>query len=446
MSSFSIRPVGFSESEKASLEAILTIARGTLSDDWRWTVHGSADVCLVAVESEADWTRYSAELSSSRLVACAPPALNLNTPWRIEREPEKLPPLRQITRTLNALGAAIASGEWTPSSAPSALAENAHRRHVEPVFVPGAATSVSETRPIDTEGRKSGNAVAGIVGESEVGTPTGAAPATASIPRQRVKPVYVPKAPAHTSETGDVAGKPGVAIAGFTAGAAPGSQQLETEAGQPPPVKAGVSDDCYDPAGYLIAIIREYRADGVPRRLSCTDGKGGILRIESGRAFCSVPGEKIALLPILSVSRNRIDVKLLSDTDLASEPLPADIPALAIDDLIFLSVLKGSQGRMWAGCRADETVRLKQWPNLSCLPDSLEYLKLAAFMSSNNANVQTIAEQTRTPVEQVIDFHNACMAVELLDRGGEAAVREKSINPSVRALYQKIAKRLQSEI
>lgn len=386
MSSFSIRPVGFPEREHASLEAILTIARGTLRDNWRWIAEGSADVCLVAVESKEEWRRYCNELSPSQLVACAPPSLDIEVPWRIDRDPDKLPPLRQVVQALNALGAAMVSAGGLPDATASRGSPHADT----------PPKSTFESRTLAPE--------AGNLGLGKSGT----GPIIRTFSEAPVPPV-------------------------------PEQERINDRF----PV-ADESGKFYDPDRYLIGIVRECLADGVSRRLSCADG-GGTLLVDPERALCLVFSDNVALLPILSASRDKIQVQLLSQADLA-EALAAHAQALAVNDVLFLSALLGSHGRIWRGCANDEPVRLRQWPGLGHLPNSVEYINLAAFMSGNNADVQTIAERTGMPVGQVIDFHNACMAVELLDRGGEVAVREKSINPNVRALYQKIAKRLQGEV
>lgn len=384
MSSFSIRPVGFPERDYVWLEAILTIAGGRLHDNWRWTAEGLADVYLVSVESVSEWDRYLAELAPDRLIACAIPDLDIDARWRIDRDRGKLPALRDITQVLNAVGFDLGSSSFTADArgeAPSRLRATA---------VPQPGTPLAPVKPeeIAVEASSSTSFLQGVSVPAGLKQPDADAPCA-----------------------------------------------IFTEA---------LIDETYDPEQYLMGIVRECLADRVPRRLSCSDG-GGTLLIDPERNQCLISGGKLALLPILSALRDGIEVTLLRHPELTQEAVAAHAHALAIDDALFLSVLLGSRGRIWAGCRFDEPVKLKQWPGFGHLPNSVEYLKLAAFMSGNNADVRTIAERTGIPEDLVINFHNACMAVGLLERGGEVAVRDKSINQNVRDLYEKIAKRLQGE-
>lgn len=387
MSSFFIQPIGFPERENVWLEAILTIGRNILHDKWQWTLSGPAEVYLVAVESVAAWERYRAEFSSSHLVACALPSLDIDARWRIDRDREKLPALRQVTQVLNALGAEIASTEAIPSVA-AAVATPAN---VMPQPSSVSNLDMPESSPWDSERLSTGAVLQGVSGEPSLREPG---------PEENIPPLSTSYA---------------------------------------------ISDDTYDPEKYLMGIVRECLADGMPRRMSCSDGDSTVV-IDPARNQCVMQDDEPAQCQILSLARDRIEVRLLSKAELMGETLATQAHTLPITDLLFLSVLLGSQGRMWAGCQTDEPIRLKQWPGLGHLPDSVEYINLAAFMSGNNADIKTIVERTGMSQRQVIDFHNACMAVDLLDRGGEVVVREKSINPSVRDLYQKIAKRLQGEV
>jgi hypothetical protein len=350
MSCFYVRPIGFPESEHAWLEAILTLGHGRLRHDWRWTTEGSADAYLAAVKSPAQWQGYRAELPPGRLIACALPDLELDARWRVRRDREHPPGLRELTGVLNELGDELAAG-------PVAVAE-------PPVPTPASSPEIP-------------------------------APQRAEEPTETF----------HTSPT---------------------------------------AGEVYDPEHYLIGIVREALADGAPRRLACADG-GDTVLIEPERQLYFVPDDKVFLGPILSAPRHRIDVRRLASAELARDTAAIQAHGLPLADLMFLSALAGSEGRLWIGCRADEPVRLRQWPDLKPLLHYVEYVNLAAFMSSNTADVRTIAAHTGAGVEKVVNFHNACAALGLLERGGELSIRQKPVSAGVRELYQKIAKRLHGE-
>jgi hypothetical protein len=343
MSFYFIRPVGFPEDEYAKLEAVLTIAHSRLHDDWQCTADGPADIYLVTVESLREWNRHQAELPRDRLLACILPGLEIDgARWWIQRDPKHLPSLLALARTLNAIGAELASGDLSSAPAP----------------VPGASKPVQVTLP--------------------------------AIP---------------VDDAGDF----------------------------------------YDPDKHLIGIIRECLADGLPRRLTCGDESGAVL-VEPGRGVCFVSGDNVLSSPLLSAPRDEIQVRRLDDGQLARDISAMGSRGRDLGDLIFLSALFGSRGRLWAGCRCDEPVRLKQWPDSRNLLHHVEFIGLMAFMSSNTADVNAIAVRTGAPEDKVINFHNACMALDLLDRGGEVSIREKPVDPEMRTLYGKIARRLRSEV
>jgi hypothetical protein len=201
----------------------------------------------------------------------------------------------------------------------------------------------------------------------------------------------------------------------------------------------------YNPEFHLPGILRDAQADGIPRRLLCDDG--GALRIDPDPKLYFAPGDKIALWPILSAPRGQISVSLLSHADLAGQVAAIRSHGMALDELIFLSVLLGSKGRLWIGCSPEEPVRLRRWPdlkNLSQFPDAREYIRLATFMSTNTADIKTIVSHSGIQEEKVINFHNGFESLGLLDRGGSISLEEKSGDPKAHKLYEKIAARLKS--
>jgi hypothetical protein len=341
---YSIRPVGFSKNEYTKFEAIMTIAQGRLYDEWQCIAEGPADIYLVTVESLQEWNRHQVELPRDRLLACTLPGFEIDgARWWIQRDPEHLPSLLALARTLNLIGAELASGNLS-----------------------GAPISVKPETP-----------------------------------------------------------KPMEAIS--------------------PATPANDADSFYDPDRHLIGIIRECLADGLPRRLACEDKSGAVL-VEPRRGICFVPGDDVLSSPLLSAPRDQIQVHRLGDEQLARDISTMNARGRALNDLIFLAALLGSQGRLWVGCRHDEPVRLKQWLDFRNLFHHMDFIGLMAFMNSNTADVNAIAARTGISIDKVINFHNACMALDLLDRGGEVSIREKPANPEMRSLYGKIAKRLQSEV
>jgi hypothetical protein len=395
VSSFFIQPIGFPASEHDRLEALLIIGRGMLRDDWHWTTEGPADIYLVAVESLAQWEKHRAKLPPERLVACVLPGLEPDARWRIKRAPEHLPSFRELTQVLNS------AAEGLPASAviyTGAVPHEAVKKGLAPAAAPATVLAVPPESAAEQP-------VAPAMAAPEI------ASRAAMLPPEPIVPV-------------------------------PGDRHHEPSH---PALTAAVDGDVYDPEEYLIGIVREALADGVPRRAACADG-GGALLIEPERRLYFVPGDEVLLWPTLSAPRSQIEVQRLTYPELIRDTRAMQAHGLSLSDLVFLSALEGSRGRLWIGCRPDEPVRLRQWPDLKPLPQYVEFINLAAFMSGNTADIRMIAAHTGVPEKKVINFHNACGALDLLDRGGKVSIRQKPVNAGVKTLYRQIAKRLQSEV
>jgi len=118
-----------------------------------------------------------------------------------------------------------------------------------------------------------------------------------------------------------------------------------------------------------------------------------------------------------------------------------DLKPYTLRSLLWYGVFKSSQGRLLEGSAADKPVRLKRWPDLN-LSDCQDLIKLAAFMQSNAASLQTVAEKTGIPIMLIHDFYNACEIVGLIEQSSEADIHNKQLNPEKVSLFSKIRSRL----
>lgn len=209
----------------------------------------------------------------------------------------------------------------------------------------------------------------------------------------------------------------------------------------PRPIVTDVSGMCYDPAHYLLGLIRQAQADGVPRRL-VDETSGAALFLDAGQNRFFAPAEVAAWHPLLPATKAQILVQPMDIRQLEGEAAAAGCTMRALDHLIFLAALMGSQGRLWIGASLDAPVRLKRWPSLRSVPDYSDYVGLVAFMNGNTADLKTIAKRTGVPLGQVIDFHNACMALDLLEIRDTMEICEKAVDPALRSLFGRIAQHL----
>lgn len=212
----------------------------------------------------------------------------------------------------------------------------------------------------------------------------------------------------------------------------------------PPPTVAPAPASaaaCFDPDRHLLGLIRQAQADGVPRRF-VDAASGATLFIDAGQKRFFAADDLAAWLPLLSAAKAQILVQPMNTRQLEAGAAAAGFAMKALGDLIFLAALTGSQGRLWSGADLDAPVRLKRWPSLRSVPNYSDYVGLAAFMNGNTADLKTIAERTGVPLGQVIDFHNGCMALDLLEIRDATVIREKPVDPVLRGLFGRIAQHL----
>lgn len=89
-----------------------------------------------------------------------------------------------------------------------------------------------------------------------------------------------------------------------------------------------------------------------------------------------------------------------------------------------------------------KTVRLRRWPDMG-LPGCQSLIRLAAFMQSNEASLETISEKTGMSVQQVCAFITACEQEGLVLFGaGSEEIFEKPIDSGLRSLLSQISRRI----
>lgn len=118
-----------------------------------------------------------------------------------------------------------------------------------------------------------------------------------------------------------------------------------------------------------------------------------------------------------------------------------DLKPYTLRSLIWYGVFKSSRGMLLEGTDIEKPVRLKRWPDLN-LSDCQELVKLAAYMQSNAAGLQTIAEKTGISINLVNDFYNACEIVGLIEHSAAADIHNKQLNPEKVSLFARIRSRL----
>lgn len=150
------------------------------------------------------------------------------------------------------------------------------------------------------------------------------------------------------------------------------------------------------------------------------------------------------LAPFFTTDRDSISCAIrehVTEAELERLSEAEDLKPYTLRSLLWYGVFKSSQGRLLEGSSLNQPVRLKRWPDLN-LSDCQDLIKLAAFMQSNAANLQMVAEKTGIPINRVTDFYNACEIVGLIEQSSEADIHNKQLNPEKVSLFSKIRSRL----
>lgn len=124
--------------------------------------------------------------------------------------------------------------------------------------------------------------------------------------------------------------------------------------------------------------------------------------------------------------------EIISSENLKSNPL---------NNLLWHGTFISSKGRLIKGHNETAIVRLKRWPDMN-MPGSRKLIKLAAFMQSNSADINTIQQKTNIPIDQIYNFFNACKIIHLIEYCETTDLHKKTLDDNQRQLYAMIEKRL----
>jgi hypothetical protein len=163
----------------------------------------------------------------------------------------------------------------------------------------------------------------------------------------------------------------------------------------------------FDPDLYLLGILRRAVAAEQDVAVSLLDA--GEIRVLTTRGdyfsdlstdrmkqFCCQPAESYA-------------VRKLSEREIA-ETLQAGRSGRNIDELMWQAALCASQGRLLKGCRRDDVVLLKHWPNLTRLMTTPNAVRIAALLTRYPTSVSLAYRLLKIPVDELNEFYSAAHA------------------------------------
>lgn len=212
----------------------------------------------------------------------------------------------------------------------------------------------------------------------------------------------------------------------------------------------------FDAQEYFLGLLEKTLADRQMRRCVLPGHSPLFLVPAEGKYYTEVDAAGIdkycaALMPELEVSLvdslggdeeeevvqiGRMRVKRKKE---GTQP---KLPARPLSELQFRAASYPSQGRLLAGYDINTPIRLKRWPDAALVGAERHFFALAAFMSTNAASLPDIAEATRLPLARVIDFHNGCAAIGLLEHQQVKSITTRKVDSDEREMYRKISNAL----
>lgn len=266
-----------------------------------------------------------------------------------------------------------------------------------------AETDYVLTRPV------SADALAGLMASIDGRAPAAAAPAPA--PSQAPAPAPTPP-PAAAAPEPVAAPAPTPVVAAPVAKAAPAPAEPAPEAAEPTPEPARPQ-----PAEPRLADLLRPGALTGPVRLQLTGAPDLVLDPGSQTYLGGA-----ALKPLLPYCAT-----IIRDGEL--HPVAAaDLPAIAaslggsqpLSRLAWLCALSGGNGALMPGFSPNDKYKLLKWPQTE--REFPKHFRIATVMMKGPASLTEIAELSSTPLGEVIDYVNACLASGVAEPEGAAPV------------------------
>lgn len=139
-----------------------------------------------------------------------------------------------------------------------------------------------------------------------------------------------------------------------------------------------------------------------------------------------------------------VQIQEMSSNDLAKEI--QNIKAQDSDPLFWTAALAISNGQLMLGLLLEGFYKLNRWPDLKKLGADPLHMKLAALLRSGGT-IDHLAHFTKAPVENIIDFINACQVLHYLENQQKSMpsvspVEQKKPSEEKRGLFARIRSRL----
>lgn len=158
-----------------------------------------------------------------------------------------------------------------------------------------------------------------------------------------------------------------------------------------------------DPDKFLLGLLR--RAIANRENVSVSHAESGeqvILLPERAEYFEYISDmEKFCRLPAKSLK-----VTVMNNEEVL-KACPAKDVGRNMDELMWQAAYHISRGRLISGCKQDDVVHLKTWPNLTRLPHTENMMRIAALFSRYPTSVVLAKHILKVPDDELYQFYSA---------------------------------------
>jgi hypothetical protein len=187
----------------------------------------------------------------------------------------------------------------------------------------------------------------------------------------------------------------------------------------------------YDPSGHLQEILKgaieQCRREIRPLRVNLPDRKYIELYPETNIAITNLNDTKLRSRCLVPVDSHRTHISHIRDPDRHQAHIDTAL-SQDIDGLLWKVTLWSARGRLPIGTDADNNIALREWPNLTRLLATPQFLRIAALWVKTPLSLGKTAEQLNIEARYVRAFFSACNVLELTQ--SLSVIEDKTVSQS----------------
>ena len=190
--------------------------------------------------------------------------------------------------------------------------------------------------------------------------------------------------------------------------------------------------------GFVLESIKGEQA------YACKGDNGTLIYLDPQQKKYFYSIEKKALKALFLMPSKKFT--LIKLTQLEIKQKTQGMTAHTLNDLLWRATINASQGRLMEGFEFNDVIHLRHWPDIAHIKMVDNYLIIAAFMTRNTVDLETIIGHTEQQRGDVVDFHNGCHILGLIDRGKAFSLNSKPVSDKLRQLRGRIFETLRLNV